>query len=136
MPSRSLTGQDGTGPKPSRYLATSAFCTCRAGLDPLGNVRARLCASTPAIAVLDTCRTAWTFFAGAPKAIASIPSRAGAKVRWRGRWHYSGCPAAHRSQLHLINPIERLNGEIRRRTGVAGPWAFPWTFGSHALDSQ
>ena len=29
-----------------------------------------------------------------------------------------GFPAAHRAKLHSTNPIERLNGEIKRRTDV------------------
>ena len=33
---------------------------------------------------------------------------------------YMGFPAAHRPKLHSTNPIERLNGEIKRRTNVAG----------------
>ena len=33
---------------------------------------------------------------------------------------YMGFPAAHRVKLHSTNPIERLNGEIKRRTEVAG----------------
>ena len=29
-------------------------------------------------------------------------------------------PAAHRAKLHSTNPIDRLNGEIKRRTEVVG----------------
>ena len=33
---------------------------------------------------------------------------------------YMNFPALHRAKLHSTNPIERLNGEIKRRTNVVG----------------
>jgi putative transposase len=39
-------------------------------------------------------------------------------------------PKDHRSKIHSINPLERLNGEIKRRTDVV--WHCPQRGGHHA----
>jgi transposase-like protein len=33
---------------------------------------------------------------------------------------YMGFPAQHRAKLHSTSPLERLNGEVKRRTEVVG----------------
>ena len=39
---------------------------------------------------------------------------------WPDVLAYMSFPAQHRVKLHSINPLERLNGEIKRRTEVVG----------------
>jgi transposase-like protein len=33
---------------------------------------------------------------------------------------YLGFPKEHRAKIHSTNPLERLNGEVKRRTEVVG----------------
>jgi putative transposase len=44
--------------------------------------------------------------------------QAGQRTRMAGG--YMTFPKEHRAKLHSTNPIERLNGEIKRRTDVVG----------------
>ena len=46
---------------------------------------------------------------------------------------YMSFPLQHRVKLHSINPLERLNGEIKRRTDVIG--IFPKGLPSSALSA-
>ena len=49
---------------------------------------------------------------------------------------YMSFPKEHRAKLHSTNPIERLNGEIKRRTDVVGVRAFLRTIGRKALTPE
>jgi len=37
---------------------------------------------------------------------------------------YTSVPEQHRTKLHVTNPLERLNGEIKRRNGRS--WSAPF----------
>jgi putative transposase len=47
----------------------------------------------------------------------AFPTKRRGEISWRA-WQLF--PKEHRAKLHSTNPIERLNGEIKRRTEVVG----------------
>jgi len=53
---------------------------------------------------------------------------------------YMTFPKEHRAKLHSTNPIERLNGEIKRRTDVVGIFpnddAIVWHGGAIQLEQN
>ena len=60
--------------------------------------------------------TTWHFDAVGPRG--STSTLTSANIRGGRRpFHF---PKEHRTKLHSTNPIERLNGEIKRRTDVVG----------------
>ena len=60
--------------------------------------------------------TTWHFDAVGPRG--STSTLTSANIRGGRRpFHF---PKEHRTKLHSTNPIERLNGEIKRRTNVVG----------------
>src|SRR4051794_2451184 len=58
---------------------------------------------------------------GGRSTAAEIPKAATAEDETRGDGlAYMDSPAAHRTKLHSTNSLERLNGEVKRRTEVVG----------------
>jgi transposase-like protein len=49
---------------------------------------------------------------------------------------YMSFPREHWTQIASTNPLERVNGEVKRRADVIGVRAFLRTDGSHALTPQ
>jgi len=59
------------------------------------------------------------------------PDSADAKLQWRGwpisctpssppSWAFKNFPKDHRAKIHSTSPLERVIGEIKRRTDVVG----------------
>ncbi len=112
----SLGRSASTGTRPTRALTCYCHCCCS---DPHRRLRQPVVAHDLPLGTPEAASAQWRTVADqirpkVPK-LATIMDEAEPDVL-----AYMTFPKEHRAKLHSTNPIERLNGEIKRRTEVVG----------------